>query len=102
MDRILVPPKKVIDLTKELTFQFSFPGPANPGIYNFCLFMKSDRYLGTDVVHDVRFRVQEPEELLTDEQIHYDQENDSFSVVIKLLGEIGLATGPQQHHESDK
>lgn len=111
MNRILVPPKKVTDITNERMFQFSFPGPANPGVYTFCLYIKSDTYLGTDIVQDIRFEVRDPKELPAEDEVDdsiSEPEEDSIAGQMRLLREQGLASAlaggskqQQQPHDDD-
>ncbi|KAI8884877.1 hypothetical protein K501DRAFT_246934 [Backusella circina FSU 941] len=95
VNRILVPPKKVTDIVDEQTIKIPFPGPPKPGTYTFSLFVKSDTYIGTDILQDIKLKVQDPADLPPDEEIDdsiSEPEEDSIAGQMKMMREQGFAT----------
>lgn len=95
VNRILVPHKKVTDVVDEETVKISFPGPPKPGVYTFSLFVKSDSYVGTDILQDIKLKVQDPSDLPEEEEVDdsiSEPEEDSIAGQMKLMREQGLAS----------
>ncbi|KAJ8655692.1 hypothetical protein O0I10_008577 [Lichtheimia ornata] len=94
VNRILYAPKKVTDVTEEQTVQISFPGPPKPGTYTFSIYVKSDTYVGTDIMHDIKLRIHDKADLPPEEEVDdsiSDPEEDSIAGQMKLMREQGLA-----------
>ncbi|KAG1047333.1 hypothetical protein G6F43_010213 [Rhizopus delemar] len=95
VNRILVPHKKVTDIVDEETVKIPFPGPPKPGVYTFSLFVKSDTYIGTDIVQDVKLKVHDPSDLPPEEEVDdsiSEPEEDSIAGQMKMMREQGLAS----------
>ncbi|KAG1443931.1 hypothetical protein G6F56_010493 [Rhizopus delemar] len=95
VNRILVPHKKVTDIVDEQTVKIPFPGPPKPGVYTFSMFIKSDTYVGTDIVQDVQLKVHDPSDLPHEDEIDdsiSEPEDDSIAGQMKMMREQGLAT----------
>lgn len=95
VNRILVPHKKVTDVVDEETVKISFPGPPKPGVYTFSLFVKSDTYVGTDILQDIKLKVQDPADLPEEEEVDdsiSEPEEDSIAGQMKMMREQGLAS----------
>ncbi|KAI9262035.1 Sec63 Brl domain-containing protein [Sporodiniella umbellata] len=95
VNRILVPHKKVTDIVDEQTIKIPFPGPPKPGVYTFSMFIKSDTYVGTDIVQDVQLKVHDPTDLPPEEAVDdsiSDPEEDSIAGQMKMMREQGLAS----------
>lgn len=87
-------PKKVTDVTEEQTVQISFPGPPKPGTYTFSIYVKSDTYVGTDIMHDIKLKIHDKADLPPEEEVDdsiSDPEEDSIAGQMKLMREQGLA-----------
>ena len=101
VNRILVPPKKVTDITGEQTVQITFPGPPKPGTYTFSLFVKSDTYVGTDIQQDIKLTIRDKSDLPPEDDVDdsiSEPEEDSIAGQMKLMREQGLSgaiTGSQ-------
>ncbi|KAI8970937.1 Sec63 Brl domain-containing protein [Pilobolus umbonatus] len=95
VNRILVAPKKVTDIVDEQTIKVPFPGPPEPGLYTFSLYVKSDTYVGTDIVQDIKLKVHDPadlpDETPVDDSIS-EPEDDSIAGQMKIMREQGFAT----------
>ncbi|KAI8140677.1 Sec63 Brl domain-containing protein [Fennellomyces sp. T-0311] len=94
VNRILVPPKKVTDITGEQTVQITFPGPPKPGTYTFSLFVKSDTYVGTDIQQDIKLTIRDKSDLPPEEEVDdsiSEPEEDSIAGQMKLMREQGLS-----------
>ena len=94
VNRILVPPKKVTDITDEQTVQISFPGPPKPGTYTFSLFVKSDTYVGTDIQQDIKLTIRDKSDLPPEEDIDdsiSEPEEDSIAGQMKMMREQGIS-----------
>ncbi|KAI9478468.1 MAG: Sec63 Brl domain-containing protein [Benjaminiella poitrasii] len=94
VNRILVPHKKVTDIVDEETVKVAFPGPPKPGVYTFSLFVKSDTYVGTDILQDIKLKVHDPADLPEEEDVDdsiSEPEEDSIAGQMKLMREQGLA-----------
>lgn len=95
VNRILVPHKKVTDIVDEQTIKIPFPGPPKPGVYTFSLYVKSDTYTGTDILQDIKLKVQDPSELPEEEPVDdsiSEPEEDSIAGQMKMMREQGFAT----------
>jgi translocation protein SEC63 len=95
VNRILVPPKKVTDIVDEQTIKIPFPGPPKPGTYTFSLFVKSDTYIGTDILQDIKLKVQDPADLPPDEEVDdsiSEPEEDSIAGQMKMMREQGFTS----------
>lgn len=95
VNRILVPHKKVTDIVDEQTVKIPFPGPPKPGVYTFSLFVKSDTYVGTDILQDIKLKVQDPSDLPEEEAVDdtiSEPEEDSIAGQMKMMREQGFAT----------
>lgn len=95
VNRILVPHKKVTDIVDEQTVKIPFPGPPKPGVYTFSLFVKSDTYVGTDILQDIKLKVQDPADLPEEEEVDdsiSEPEEDSIAGQMKLMREQGFAS----------
>lgn len=95
VNRIIVPPKKVTDITDEQIIQITFPGPPKPGVYSFSVFIKSDTYAGTDIMKDVKLVICDKSELPPEEEVDdsiSEPEEDSIAGQMKLMREQGLAS----------
>lgn len=95
VNRIIVPPKKVTDITDEQIIQITFPGPPKPGVYSFSVFIKSDTYAGTDIMKDVKLVIRDKSELPPEEEVDdsiSEPEEDSIAGQMKLMREQGLAS----------
>ncbi|KAG2200548.1 hypothetical protein INT47_012334, partial [Mucor saturninus] len=95
VNRILVPHKKVTDIVDEQTVKIPFPGPPKPGVYTFSLYVKSDTYTGTDILQDIKLKVQDPSELPEEEPVDdsiSEPEEDSIAGQMKMMREQGFAT----------
>lgn len=95
MNRILVPPRKVTDITAEKTIQIPFPGPPKAGTYTFSLFVKSDTYSGTDIMQDIQLTIHDKDDLPPEEEVDdtiSEPEEDSIAGQMKLMREQGLAS----------
>lgn len=95
VNRILVPQKKVTDIVDEQTVKIPFPGPPKPGVYTFSLFVKSDTYVGTDILQDIKLKVQDPSDLPEEEAVDdtiSEPEEDSIAGQMKMMREQGFAT----------
>lgn len=95
VNRILVPHKKVTDIVDEQTIKIPFPGPPKPGVYTFSLFVKSDTYVGTDILQDIKLKVQDPADLPEEEEVDdsiSEPEEDSIAGQMKMMREQGFAT----------
>lgn len=95
VNRILVPHKKVTDIVDEQTIKIPFPGPPKPGVYTFSLFVKSDTYGGTDILQDIKLKVQDPTDLPEEEEVDdsiSEPEEDSIAGQMKMMREQGFAT----------
>jgi translocation protein SEC63 len=111
VNRILVPHKKVTDIVDEETIKIPFPGPPKPGVYTFSFFIKSDTYVGTDIVRDITLKVHDPSDLPPEEEVDdsiSEPEEDSIAGQMKLMREQGFAsalaggsTKPQNDDDSD-
>ncbi|ORE07708.1 hypothetical protein BCV72DRAFT_102067 [Rhizopus microsporus var. microsporus] len=95
VNRILVPHKKVTDIVDEETIKVPFPGPPKPGVYTFSFFIKSDTYVGTDIVRDITLKVHDPSDLPPEEEVDdsiSEPEEDSIAGQMKLMREQGFAS----------
>lgn len=95
VNRILVPHKKVTDIVDEQTVKIPFPGPPKPGVYTFSLFVKSDTYVGTDILQDIKLKVQDPADLPEEEEVDdsiSEPEEDSIAGQMKMMREQGFAS----------
>lgn len=95
INRILVPPKKVTDITDEQIIQITFPGPPKPGVYTFSLYVKSDTYIGTDIMKDIKLVIRDKSELPPEEEVDdsiSEPEEDSIAGQMKLMREQGIAS----------
>lgn len=95
VNRILVPHKKVTDIVDEQTIKIPFPGPPKPGVYTFSLYVKSDTYIGTDILQDIKLKVQDPSDLPDEEPVDdsiSEPEEDSIAGQMKMMREQGFAT----------
>ncbi|KAI9266372.1 Sec63 Brl domain-containing protein [Helicostylum pulchrum] len=95
VNRILVPHKKVTDIVDEQTIKIPFPGPPKPGVYTFSLFVKSDTYLGTDILQNIKLKVQDPADLPQEDDVDdsiSEPEEDSIAGQMKMMREQGFAT----------
>lgn len=95
VNRILVPHKKVTDIVDEQTIKIPFPGPPKPGVYTFSLYVKSDTYIGTDILQDIKLKVQDPVDLPEEEEVDdsiSEPEEDSIAGQMKMMREQGFAT----------
>ncbi|KAI7847056.1 Sec63 Brl domain-containing protein [Circinella umbellata] len=105
VNRILVPPKKVTDITDEQTVQISFPGPPKPGTYTFSLFVKSDTYVGTDIQQDIKLTIRDKSDLPPEEDIDdsiSEPEEDSIAGQMKLMREQGISGALQGGQDAQK
>ncbi|KAI8373865.1 Sec63 Brl domain-containing protein [Blakeslea trispora] len=105
VNRILVPHKKVTDIVDEQTIKIPFPGPPKPGVYTFSLFVKSDTYVGTDILQDVQLHVQDPADLPEEEEVDdsiSEPEEDSIAGQMKLMREQGFASALAGGSSKDK
>ncbi|OBZ91878.1 Translocation protein sec63 [Choanephora cucurbitarum] len=105
VNRILVPHKKVTDIVDEQTIKIPFPGPPKPGVYTFSLFVKSDTYVGTDILQDVKLHVQDPADLPEEEEVDdsiSEPEEDSIAGQMKLMREQGFASALAGGSSKDK
>ncbi|KAG2216131.1 hypothetical protein INT45_005643 [Circinella minor] len=105
VNRILVPPKKVTDITDEQTVQISFPGPPKPGTYTFSLFVKSDTYVGTDIQQDIKLTIRDKSDLPPEEDIDdsiSEPEEDSIAGQMKLMREQGISGALQGGQDNQK
>ncbi|KAI9496946.1 Sec63 Brl domain-containing protein [Zychaea mexicana] len=94
VNRILVPPKKVTDVTEEQTVQISFPGPPKPGTYTFSLFVKSDTYVGTDIQQDIKLTIRDKADLPPEDDVDdsiSEPEEDSIAGQMKMMREQGIS-----------
>ncbi|KAI9250438.1 Sec63 Brl domain-containing protein [Phascolomyces articulosus] len=110
VNRILVSPKKVTDITDEQTVQISFPGPPKPGTYTFSLFVKSDTYVGTDIQQDIKLTIRDKSDLPPEDEVDdsiSEPEEDSIAGQMKLMREQGISGAlqggqkPQQGNNDD-
>ncbi|KAI8388700.1 Sec63 Brl domain-containing protein [Radiomyces spectabilis] len=62
VDRMLVHPRILTDISDVEKISIPFAGPPHPGTYTFSFFLKSDTYCGMDIIQDIKLTVRDPNE----------------------------------------
>ncbi|OZJ06833.1 hypothetical protein BZG36_00066 [Bifiguratus adelaidae] len=92
--RIIVPPIKVTNLDPNQPIKIQFPGPPQPGTYNFAMYIISDSVVGTDIFMPLKMVVEDlsalPEEEEVDDTIS-EPDEDSIAGQMKLMREQGIS-----------
>jgi translocation protein SEC63 len=74
---LVTPPYHVTSLVNEEEVELKFTAPGKPGHYNFTVAVRSDSYLGVDLMEDIKLDVQEAKEVITDHpQWDFDADED--------------------------
>jgi len=63
---LVTPPYHVTSLVTEEEVELKFTAPGKPGHYTFTVCVRSDSYLGVDLMEDIKLDVQEAREARTD------------------------------------
>merc|ERR1711915_51546 len=76
---LITPPYHLTSLVNEEEVELNFTAPSKEGIYNFTVCVRSDSYLGTDLMEDIKLDVQKAREALTEHkqwEFSDDEEDD--------------------------
>merc|ERR1719461_2666917 len=76
---LITPPYHLTSLVNEEEVELKFTAPSKEGIYNFTVCVRSDSYLGTDLMEDIKLDVQKAREAPTEHkqwEFSDDEEDD--------------------------
>merc|ERR1719438_191575 len=76
---LITPPYHLTSLVTEEEVELKFTAPSKEGIYNFTVCVRSDSYLGTDLMEDIKLDVQKAWEAPTEHkqwEFSDDEEDD--------------------------
>ena len=87
---LITPPYHLTSLVNEEEVELKFTAPSKEGIYNFTVCVRSDSYLGTDLMEDIKLDVQKAREAPTE---HKQWEFSVFHLMLSYIGTKFLFLG---------
>ncbi|KAJ1963309.1 secretory subunit [Dipsacomyces acuminosporus] len=105
--KLVVPPIRVSDLATERVITVQFQAPPQVGTYSFHLAVKSDSYIGCDVLEEISMDVVDPETLPDEPEIEDDisePEDDSIAAqMAQIRGQqAGARRGADDSSDEDE
>ena len=77
---LITPPYHLTSLVMEEEVELKFTAPSKEGIYNFTVCVRSDSFLGTDLMEDIKLDVQKAWEAPTEhKQWEFSVRNHMFA-----------------------